>query len=133
MKKIALSALVFFTAASALAYKNPQIHACNIARGEFMVVNAPYDQIGLCKLGLSLVGSIDLLNKDAHIEIPLSLYNYKKGIVSCTLRNIATFTTFDGQEINVCYYSDGSVIDLETLITGKNNSRNTDLNRALGL
>lgn len=133
MKNLALFTLILCTAAASYAVRNPQIRACYAAGGEFMVVNAPEDQLGICKLGLSMVGSIDILNKDARIEIPLSLHNYKKGVQLCLAQNRTTLSTFDGEEISVCQYYDGSVIDLETLSSGKNNNRNDLLNSALGL
>lgn len=98
-----------------------------------MVVNSFEDQIGLCKFGLTLVGSIDILNKDARIEVPLSLHNYKKGVQICGAQNRTTLTTFEGEEISVCQYYDGSVIDIETLASGKNSGRNPELNSVLGL
>lgn len=132
LKTIALS-LVLLTSVSAFALRNPQIRACLIAQGDFMIVNTSYDQIGLCKVGPSYVGAIDLLNKDAQIEVPFSLYSYKKGFQSCADRNLVTLTMLDGQKLDVCYYSDGTLIDLETLTTGKNDPRNQLLNTALGL
>ena len=131
--KLMLIISLLFTSLSSYGIRNPQIRACAVAQGVFLAVYAPEDQIGLCRLGLSLVGSIDLLNKDAQIEIPLSLHNYKKGVQVCTNRNLATLITFEGEQINVCYYSDGSVIDIETLSSGKSNERNNKLNRALKL
>lgn len=133
MKNLALFAMILFTTAATYAVKNPQIRACYAAGGEFMVVNSSEDEIGLCKFGPSLVGAIDILNKDARIEIPLSLHNYKKGIQLCGSQNMTKFTTFEGEEISVCQYYDGSVIDLETLASGKNSVQNTELNSALGL
>lgn len=133
MKKLTLFSIVLFSALSSFAAKNPQIRACVMVGGVFIVVNAPGDQIGLCKLGPSLVGSIDILNKDARIEVPLSLYNYKKGVQLCSPQNMAVMTTFDGEEISVCQYYDGSIIDIETLANGKYSNRNTQLNKVLGL
>ena len=133
MKNLALIAIVLFTGAVSNATRNPQIRACYSAGGTFFVVNSIDDQIGLCKLGLSLVGAIDILNKDARIEVPLSLHNYKKGILVCESSNITTLRTFEGHEISVCMYYDGSVIDIETLASGKNNPRNQELNSVLGL
>ncbi len=133
MKISALFFVIVFTSAASFATKNPQIRACNVVGGQFMVVNTLDDQIGLCKLGLTLVGSIDILNKDASIEAPLSLYNYKKGVQVCSSQNMTKLTTFDGEEISVCKYYDGSVIDIETLASGKNSGRNTQLNYVLGL
>lgn len=132
LKTIALS-LVLLTSTSAFAFRNPQMRACLLAQGSFMIINTPNDQIGLCKIGLSYVGAIDLLNKDAQIEVPFSLYNYKRGLQVCADRNLLTLTMFDGQKLDVCYYSDGSLIDLETLNSGKNDPRNQLLNTAVGL
>ena len=133
MKNLALLATILLTTTATYAVRNPQIRACFAAGGEFLVVNAYEDQIGLCKFGLTLVGSIDILNKDARIEVPLSLHNYKKGVQVCGSQNQTTFTTFEGEEISVCQYYDGSVIDIETLASGKNSGRNPELNSVLDL
>lgn len=133
MKLLALLSIALFTTISSFAAENPQIRACRLAGGEFMVVNSPEDQIGLCKFGPALVGSIDILNKDARIEVPLSLHNYKKGIQTCSSQNMALLMTFDKKELLVCQYYDGSIIDIDTLASGKNSGRNALLNSALGL
>ncbi len=133
MKNLALIAIVLFTAAVSNAIRNPQIRACHSAGGEFFVVQSSNDQIGLCKLDLSIVGAIDLMNKDASIEVPLSLHNYKKGVQVCGTQNITTLKTFNNEELSVCMFYDGSIIDIETLASGKNNARNQALNSALGL
>lgn len=133
MKILALISILFLTNSLSLAAKNPQIRACYAAGGEFLVVNSVDDQIGLCRFGLSLVGSIDILNKDARIEVPLSLHNYKKGVQLCMSQNRTKLTTFEGEEISVCQYYDGSIIDIETLASGKLSDRNPKLNSVLGL
>ena len=97
------------------------------------MVNSTEDQIGLCKFELSLVGSIDILNKDARIEVPLSLHHYKNGVQLCASQNRTILTTFEGDEISFCQYYDGSLIDIETLASGKNSGRNPELNSVLGL
>lgn len=133
MKRLARILIVLSSATTAIATTNPQIRACKFFGGEFIAANTAEEQIGLCKFDASLVGSIDILNKDARIEVPLSLYNYKKGIQACTSQNTVTLTTFEGEEISICHYYDGSVIDIETLSTGKNSYRNKKLNAVLGL
>lgn len=133
MKILALISILFLTNPLSLAAKNPQIRACYAAGGEFLVVNSVDDQIGLCRFGPSLVGSIDILNKDARIEVPLSLHNYKKGVQLCMGQNRTKLTTFEGEEISVCQYYDGSIIDIETLASGKVSDRNPELNSVLGL
>lgn len=133
MKNLVMLAMILFTTTATYAVRNPQIRACYSTGGNFLVVNTFQDQIGLCQFGHSLVGAIDILNKDARIEIPLSLHYYKIGVQLCESRNQMTLTTFDGDKISVCQYYDGSVIDIKTLTSGKNSGHNSQLNSALGL
>lgn len=133
MKKLLIASAVIFSTATTFAIRNPQIRACYTAGGQFFVLNTEDDQIGVCKLGLSLVGAIDILNKDSRIEVPLSLSHYKRGIQVCQAQNVTTLVTFEGEELTFCQYSDGSLIDIETVASGKNNERNAVLNKVLGL
>ena len=129
---LVFSAVIFWTVAS-FAVKNPQIRACNVVSGEFLVLISDEDQVGVCQLGLSLVGAIDLLNKDSRIEAPLSLSHYKRGIKICQPQNYTTLISFEGEKITFSQYNDGSFIDIETLFSGKLSPRNAVLNKVLGL
>ncbi len=135
MRKLLFLSALLVSGLTAQAQKNPQIRVCNASGGAFTVVDTPdyQDQVGVCKLGNSIVGSIDLLNKDAQIEVPLSLYNYRKGVKVCSPTNIATLTFSDGKDVAVCFYSDYSFIDLKTLTSGKNSGSNPELDHALSL
>ena len=53
---------VFLTATVASAHPNPQYRVCYEHGGEFVVAEVPFDQVGLCKVGNSYVGAIDLMN-----------------------------------------------------------------------
>lgn len=133
MKKLILTGLILFSALSVFAVVNPQIRACHSVNGEFFVLKSDYDELGICKFGPALVGAIDILNKDDSIEEPLSLIRYKQGLQSCSVENVANLTSFEGDVRAFCIYSDNSLIDLETVKSGKNNPRNSKLNSALGL
>ena len=133
MKKLVIFGAVILSTLSAYSFKNPQIRACHLVGGQFFVANSQFDQIGLCKIGLSVVGAIDLLNRDAQIEYPASIYNYVRGIQVCNQLNHTTLKTTEGEIIYVCQYSDGSLVDIETLASGKNSGRNLELNKVLGL
>lgn len=121
------------TSLAPLGLSNAQMRACRISGGQFLVGETTDDQIGLCQLGVSLVGAIDILNKNARIEIPLSLHNYKRGVRECVEQNLARIYIDQNRTVDVCLYSDGTLIDLDTLRSGKENPRNFRLNRALGL
>jgi len=113
---------------------NPQMRACRIANGQFFLVDTGLDQIGLCRLGPTIIGAADLLNKDADVEdAPSSVVDYKNGVTACNSNHIVSFPNPVGRALKACYYDDGSVIDLMTLARGKNSSLNQALNRALNL
>ena len=133
MKSFVLALTLLLVSNSSFATRNPQIRACVTVGGQFLVVNSEFDQIGLCRIDSSLVGAIDILNSDSGIEVPLSLYNYKKGVKSCASQNLATLYTFENEALYVCQYSDGSILDVETLTSGKDSARNQELNKVLGL
>ncbi len=134
MKNLSLFMLLVTVGLSTSAAGNPQMRACRVANGQFFVLDTGLDQIGLCRLGSSVVGAIDLLNKDAAIEdMPASIYDYSRGVTMCDPGHIATFPSAGGTPLKVCYYDDGSIIDLTTLMRGKNHPQNWQLSKALGL
>lgn len=133
MKSFVLALTLLLVGNSSFATRNPQIRACVTVGGQFFVVNSEFDEIGICRIDSALVGAIDILNRDAGIEVPLSIFNYKKGVKSCSSQNLTTLYTFEGESIYVCQYSDGSILDVETLTTGKDSPRNQELNKVIGL
>lgn len=133
MKTLLLSGAIILLSASAFSASNPQIRACHSIGGQFFVSQIPDDQIGLCKIGQSVVGAIDVLNKDAQIEVPLSLHYYASGVKVCPPQNLTTLNDVNQNEFTVCMYSDESVIDIETLNSGFASHRNVLLDKVLGL
>lgn len=133
MTKNIIGLILVFSGLSTYAKVNPQIRGCSSVGGEFLVVNGDYDQYGICRIGNSIIGAIDILNRDSAIEVPLSLFNYKKGVKVCPTQNLASLSTFEGMILNVCQYSDTSIIDLNTLSNGKDSPLNSELNKALNL
>ena len=132
MNQVKIFVLIFISALAAYATNNPQIRACNVTGGQFFsVFTEEQDQLGLCRYGEALIGSIDILNKDE--TVTLSIENYRAGIRDCETFNLTLLKTFNGEYILACRYNDGSVIDIETLKTGYTNERNDLLNKALGL
>lgn len=126
--------LLAVTGFTTLAASNPQMRACRVANGQFFVLDTGLDQLGLCRIGYSVIGAIDLLNKDAAIEdMPFSVYEYSRGATTCEPDHVTTFPNPGGSALKVCYYDDGSLIDLQTLIRGRNHPNNWYLNKALGL
>ena len=134
MKEVSLFLVLMITGASTWSASNPQMRACRAASGQYFILDTGLDEIGFCRLGPSVIGAIDLLNKDAAMEeAPASLSDYRDGIADCEPSNVSAIPNGAGNILKVCYYDDGSIIDLQTLSRGKNHSLNWQLNRALGL
>ena len=68
MKSLGLFMLLVLAGFTSSAASNPQMRACRVASGQFFVVDTGLDQLGLCRIGNSVIGAMDLLNKDAAIE-----------------------------------------------------------------
>jgi len=132
MKLMKIVVLVLLASVTSSAFGNPQIRACTVTGGQFMSVLTDDDQLGMCRYNQSLIGSIDILNRDSSEESPLSIENYRDGILDCEAFNITTVKTFSGTVIQVCRYNDGSIIDIVTLSRGRYDLRNHLLNQALG-
>jgi len=140
MIKLSVSMLLVFSGLFSQAsiypqiVTNPQMRACRAVNGQFFLVDTGLDQIGLCRVGSSVIGAIDLLNKNADIEdAPSSIVDYKNGVTACNSNHIVSFPNPAGRALKACYYDDGSVIDMMTLARGRNNPLNQQLNRALNL
>jgi hypothetical protein len=134
MKKTGLFTLLMLAGLISSAAVNPQMRACRIANGQFFLVDTGLDEIGLCRIGHSVIGTIDLLKKDADIEdAPSSLVDYRRGVTNCEPSHIVAIPNPAGSNLKACFYDDGSIIDLMTLNLGRYNKLNDQLNRALNL
>lgn len=133
MKKLFLLSAALLLVIQASATTTGQTRACRIAGGKYTQIEVDYEEVGVCLVGESIVGSRDLFNKNARIEVPLSLHNYRKGVRTCATANMYTIEFEGSGSVDVCLYSDDSLIDLATLFTGKDHPRNKKLSRTLGL
>jgi hypothetical protein len=135
MKKAFLFVIVFASSIAFAIQKNPLIRTCNTLGGEFVVANAPQDQIAFCRFGKALVGALDLMLFNNKETITQSINSYMKSQTSCDpLGRIETMIILGGgASYQVCTYPDGSLIELGTLIKGSTSTDNSKLNTALGL
>lgn len=125
-------------ASSASAHFHEQLHTCRSASGEFAAGRTQNNNlVGLCRLGPSAIGSMDLVTFFAgNSGVALSVENYKHGIKDCAqgdghltkLNNLE-----NNQSFEICHYKDGSMLDVDTLRAGKEAPRNAKLSHALGL
>lgn len=134
MKKYFFALVTLFASLTFAIQKNPQIRNCVIAGGEFIVANTHKDQIGLCRFDKALIGALDFMYFNTKESIPLSVNSYMKDLKSCESNGeIETIIILGGESLQTCAYSDGSYIELGTLIKGQGSADNQKLNEVLGL
>jgi putative hemolysin len=115
------------------AQNNPQIRICRQLGGEFVAANTDTDQIGLCRFGQAYIGSIDLV-RFVDKSSPDSIETYTNNIQSCEpYAQTKQVQILQGPCLNVCVFSDGSIIESQTLSNGRQNFNNAKLNKALNL
>lgn len=115
------------------ANTNPQMRQCRLSGGTFTSVQTSDDIVGLCQLGSAYIGSLDLLYHLDKSATPLSIEIYSQGVTSCDpMGTSRVVKTLEGVEMRLCFYGDGSLIEMNTLQNGISSLNNTELNQALG-
>lgn len=117
---------------NSFAFSNPQIRICHEKSGEFVATPIGKDNVGLCKLNHSFIGALDLVYHNQNIKTQ-SIENYTDKELVCTGTETEVSVNDAGLTTAVCIYADGSLIDLETLNSGRDDAKNARLNSALGL
>ncbi len=135
MKSLTTVFLLFFSM-NLMAMNNPQIRICHQKNGEFLSVDLGNDQVGLCKIGNSYVGALDLVYL-AQNQTSESLISYAQREKNCQGNEVQVVISDDANlKTNfktLCQLSDGSLIDIDTLNSGRDSVENSALNMALGL
>ncbi len=113
---------------------NPQIRQCHLLNGEFFVADGESDQFGFCRFDDAIIGTIDLLRYDeGHADV-LSIEAFKKNVLSCEpFGQLTELKIPDGPTLQVCEFTDNSMIEIKTLELGLNSEKNKKLTTALGL
>ena len=112
---------------------NPLIRNCNLAGGEFTVVELTDDQWALCKIGNAYVGAIDVMGFSTQTAEPIAFLEYAEEHTDCH-GNLETATVLNTtSKIELCRYADNSLIDTTTLNKGVQSSDNEVFNKYLGL
>ncbi len=120
-------------ASTSWSASNPLIRNCNIAGGEFTVVELADDQWALCKFANSYVGALDVMNFNTQAADPVAFLEYAEEHTEChgTLTTATVLNTTT--KIELCRYNDDSFIDTTTLTKGVQSSDNSAFNKYLGL
>jgi len=119
--------------------QNPQITRCHQSGGQFVVADMYWhgqnDQVGFCKFGLATAGALDVMSfiDSQKNLLPQAFADYSNGITTCSGEVVTARLVNSSTQMNVCIYSDNSMIDVATLISGKEASQNQLFNLFLGL
>lgn len=122
-------------ASTSWSASNPMIRNCNLAGGEFTVVEikSQNDQWALCKFDNAYVGAFDVMQFNTKEGYPTSFSEYTSEAATCTGHVEVAQIIGTDKKILVCQYEDSSFIDLLTLSLGTNAPENFQLNKFLGL
>lgn len=124
-------------ASTSWSASNPMIRNCNLAGGEFTVVEMKdkkiRDQWALCKFDKSYVGALDVMLFNTKESIPTAIDEYTTGIYECSGQVRVAQVLHTTKEFLVCQYADNSIIDLNSLFLGFYSPENFQLNKFLGL
>ena len=133
--KIAFLGLLIFSVSHVHAVqKNPQIRRCHILKGEFFVANTESDQFGFCQFGEAIIGTIDLLRFSDNGNDVLSIQAYINNVQDCEpYGQLIDVKKPNGPTLVMCSFTDGSLIENQTLSLGQSSEKNRHLNEALGL
>jgi len=123
-QKVAFQSLYFLP--------NPMMRTCNIAGGISIVVKVGEDQMLLCQIGQSLIGSLELFlfkteKKNAE-GIHFFLTN-ETDLKRC--HSIQTVRDLDERSYELCFFTDGSILDKITFEKGLKHSDNQALKKVL--
>ncbi|MCM2353194.1 MAG: hypothetical protein NDI63_06205 [Pseudobdellovibrio sp.] len=122
-------------ASTSWSASNPLIRNCNLAGGEFTVVEIQKnsDQWALCKFDNAYVGAFDVMQFNTKEGNPISFNEYSTEATQCSGHVEVAQVIGTDKKFLVCQYADSSFIDLITLSLGVNAPENFQLNKFLGL
>ncbi len=114
----------------ASAHPNPQYRACTQHGANFVVVDVGFDQIGVCQIDTSFVGAIDMIRYFWESSEPQALTSYFSGFSGvCPVR--LQGVSLEGASFELCQFSDGSVIDENSLLFGSGHPAQIKLDQFL--
>lgn len=131
--KLLLSVFIIFTTSITFATPaNPLIRACLRASGEFVAADVPGDQIALCKVGASFISATSLMSYFDNLWVDDAGMAFATSAQNCWTTTLQA-TSLEGQVIQLCRFEDGSMLDLETLLSGPYDPRNEALKAVFGV
>lgn len=141
MKGLLLAGLISFLGSSVYAANNnPWMRVCRIEQGQFQLVQVESTEYALCFFGSRAVGAETLFSFKANISEPQAVAAYKQRQLSYARGGVCGAFGADllegvdpttGQSLNICRFSDNSLIEEATLWLGPGTTGSQALDRAL--
>lgn len=125
-----------FASFSFAANNNPLMRTCRRENGLFWIVYAPNQELPLCFFGDAAIGAEALHGYKFGGGTVLAVDAYKKSTgATCEQAGAVTVAGQDSEKatFEVCQFSDGTLVEKNTLLRGPGSPANGDLNRALRL
>lgn len=111
---------------------NPMMRTCNLVGGFSVVINVNADQILLCHIGKSYIGSLELFLFKTENRVSENIQDFLSGITDtkkCT--SVEIVSDLDCRSYELCFFSDGSIMDIGTFKKGVDHSDNQALKNVL--
>jgi putative hemolysin len=125
--KLTLMILVSTFSLLAFARPNPLAIFCEKEGGKYEQVFAPNGAFGLCSFGAGKIGA-KAFYEYAQGKAPLAVHSFFEG-GECGKEAVVKYE--NGADVSVCEFSDGTVIEAQTLARGAKAKANAKLSRAL--
>ena len=126
-------ALTLSLSASAIP-ENPMIRTCVLTDGSFLSLKVNSDEVGFCLYEKSLIDSLSMLlsaSGDGEREAVSSFWSSPASTCEALNSKEVQIQVSASQSMTVCAFADGSMISLQTLITGPDHPSTDLLARAL--
>jgi len=137
VKTILLIALIYIGSASLASSDTAEKRLCRGARGDFDQVKIAKELVGICQIGSSTIGAMDLVDLGGPYKgSATSLEAYGQGLRACSSGSgkvIKVKSVAEKKDFSLCLYHDGSLMDVKTISTGKQAGQNRSLNTIIGI
>ncbi len=133
MKIIRLIALLSFGFAAQAFAHNPQIHFCQLSGGLFHEIEVKGDQVGYCQFGTAYIDAVSLLKVTTDQGSTTATLAAMGGANYCASAGgeVVQGQDFIGAPFELCFFQDGSSIEVMTLAHGPTSSQNALMIQAL--
>ena len=126
MKFIILSALLTLGFGAQAFAHNPQIHFCQLSGGQFHEIEVNGDQVGYCQFGKAYIDAVSFLMVTTNQGSTTATLAALGGANYCASAGGQVFKgqDFIGAPFDLCFFQDGSSIEVMTLSRGPYSSEN---------